>query len=156
MVLVCLFVFLFLLIANFFFFSFTPHQLFFHLSKERTFSEPRARFYAAEVTSAIGYLHSQGIIYRDLKPENILLDSDGHVILTDFGLCKEGLRERETTNTFCGTPEYLAPEVLRKEAYDRSVDWWCLGAVLFEMLNGLVRTASVVHLDREYLSLPIF
>lgn len=112
-------------------------ELFFHLSKERVFTEPRARFYAAEITSAIGYLHSQGIIYRDLKPENILLDSDGHIILTDFGLCKEGLRERETTNTFCGTPEYLAPEVLRKEAYDRCVDWWCLGAVLFEMLNSL-------------------
>lgn len=87
------------------------------------------------MTSAIGYLHSQGTIYRDLKPENILLDSEGHIVLTDFGLCKEG---RETTNTFCGTPEYLAPEVLRKEAYDRCVDWWCLGAVLFEMLNGLV------------------
>lgn len=112
--------------------------MFFHLSKERTFAESRARFYAAEITSAIGYLHSQGIIYRDLKPENILLDFEGHLVLTDFGLCKEGLRERETTNTFCGTPEYLAPEVLRKEAYDRCVDWWCLGAVLYEMLNGLV------------------
>ncbi|XP_027200210.2 serine/threonine-protein kinase Sgk2-like [Dermatophagoides pteronyssinus] len=109
-------------------------ELFFHLSKERAFTEQRARFYAAEITSAIGYLHSQGTIYRDLKPENILLDSEGHIVLTDFGLCKEG---RETTNTFCGTPEYLAPEVLRKEAYDRCVDWWCLGAVLFEMLNGL-------------------
>ncbi|KAI7690337.1 Serine/threonine-protein kinase Sgk3 [Sarcoptes scabiei] len=112
-------------------------ELFFHLSKERVFNESRARFYAAEITSAIGYLHSQGIIYRDLKPENILLDSDGHVVLTDFGLCKEGLRERDTTNTFCGTPEYLAPEVLKKEAYDRCVDWWCLGAVLYEMLMGL-------------------
>ena len=87
--------------------TFILAQLFFHLTKEHVFSEPRARFYAAEITSAIGYLHSQGIIYRDLKPENILLDSDGHIILTDFGLCKEGLRERETTNTFCGTPEYL-------------------------------------------------
>ncbi|XP_060046425.1 serine/threonine-protein kinase Sgk2 isoform X5 [Erinaceus europaeus] len=112
-------------------------ELFFHLQRERRFLEPRARFYAAEVASAIGYLHSLNIIYRDLKPENILLDSQGHVVLTDFGLCKEGVEPEETTSTFCGTPEYLAPEVLRKEPYDRAVDWWCLGAVLYEMLHGL-------------------
>ncbi|KAI1288393.1 Serine/threonine-protein kinase Sgk3 [Halotydeus destructor] len=112
-------------------------EMFFHLQKERCFPEPRARFYAAEITSALGYLHSQAIVYRDLKPENILLDQDGHVVLTDFGLCKDGLREKDTTSTFCGTPEYLAPEVLRKEAYDRCVDWWCLGAVLYEMIYGL-------------------
>ncbi|XP_035154542.1 serine/threonine-protein kinase Sgk2 isoform X2 [Callithrix jacchus] len=112
-------------------------ELFFHLQRERRFLEPRARFYAAEVASAIGYLHSLNIIYRDLKPENILLDCQGHVVLTDFGLCKEGVEPEETTSTFCGTPEYLAPEVLRKEPYDRAVDWWCLGAVLYEMLHGL-------------------
>ncbi|XP_020933823.1 serine/threonine-protein kinase Sgk2 isoform X3 [Sus scrofa] len=112
-------------------------ELFFHLQRERRFLEPRARFYAAEVASAIGYLHSLHIIYRDLKPENILLDCQGHVVLTDFGLCKEGVEPEETTSTFCGTPEYLAPEVLRKEPYDRAVDWWCLGAVLYEMLHGL-------------------
>ncbi|XP_023660723.1 serine/threonine-protein kinase Sgk2 [Paramormyrops kingsleyae] len=112
-------------------------ELFFHLQRERCFLEPRARFYAAEVASAIGYLHSLNIIYRDLKPENILLDSEGHVVLTDFGLCKEGMEPEFTTSTFCGTPEYLAPEVLRKQPYDRMVDWWCLGAVLYEMLFGL-------------------
>ncbi|XP_022599325.1 serine/threonine-protein kinase Sgk2 isoform X2 [Seriola dumerili] len=83
-------------------------ELFFHLQRERCFSEPRARFYTAEVASAIGYLHSLNIVYRDLKPENILLDS-----------------------------QYLAPEVLRKEPYDRTVDWWCLGAVLYEMIYSL-------------------
>ncbi|XP_019112177.1 serine/threonine-protein kinase Sgk2 isoform X2 [Larimichthys crocea] len=112
-------------------------ELFFHLQRERCFSEPRARFYTAEVASAIGYLHSLNIVYRDLKPENILLDSQGHVVLTDFGLCKEGVEPEGTTSTFCGTPEYLAPEVLRKEAYDRTVDWWCLGAVLYEMIYSL-------------------
>ncbi|XP_023283432.1 serine/threonine-protein kinase Sgk2 isoform X2 [Seriola lalandi dorsalis] len=112
-------------------------ELFFHLQRERCFSEPRARFYTAEVASAIGYLHSLNIVYRDLKPENILLDSQGHVVLTDFGLCKEGVEPEGTTSTFCGTPEYLAPEVLRKEPYDRTVDWWCLGAVLYEMIYSL-------------------
>ncbi|CAG5131001.1 unnamed protein product [Candidula unifasciata] len=112
-------------------------ELFFHLQRERRFPEFRAKFYAAEIASALGYLHSLNIIYRDLKPENILLDSKGHVVLTDFGLCKEGIVGQGTTSTFCGTPEYLAPEVLRKKPYDKTVDWWCLGSVLFEMLHGL-------------------
>ncbi|XP_068213701.1 serine/threonine-protein kinase Sgk2-like [Palaemon carinicauda] len=113
-------------------------ELFFHLQKERIFAEPRARFYAAEICCALTYMHSKGIVYRDLKPENILLDTEGHIVLTDFGLCKEGLQTNASkTGTFCGTPEYLAPEILKKQQYSRSVDWWTLGAVLYEMMYGL-------------------
>uniref|UniRef100_A0A3Q4AJA9 Serine/threonine-protein kinase sgk-1 n=1 Tax=Mola mola TaxID=94237 RepID=A0A3Q4AJA9_MOLML len=112
-------------------------ELFYHLQREGSFSEPRAAFYAAEMAMALGYLHSLDIVYRDLKPENILLDSEGHVMLTDFGLCKEGVTIRGIMHTFCGTPEYLAPEVLRGHPYGPAVDWWGLGTVLFEMLHGL-------------------
>ena len=115
-------------------------ELFFHLQRERRFSELRARFYAAEITSALAYLHAEvDVVYRDLKPENILLDSEGHIKLTDFGLAKENFVQcnRGRTQTFCGTPEYLAPEVIRKEPYGFPVDWWCLGSVLYEMLVGL-------------------
>lgn len=112
-------------------------ELFYHLQREGSFPESRAAFYAAEVAAALGYLHSLSIVYRDLKPENILLDSEGHVMLTDFGLCKEGVAVGGITHTFCGTPEYLAPEVLLGQPYSPAVDWWGLGAVLFEMLSGL-------------------
>lgn len=115
-------------------------ELFFHLQRERRFSELRARFYAAEIVSALSYLHLEvDVVYRDLKPENILLDVEGHIKLTDFGLAKENFFQENNgrTQTFCGTPEYLAPEVIRREPYGFPVDWWCLGSVLYEMLVGL-------------------
>ncbi|KAI9222381.1 kinase-like domain-containing protein, partial [Blastocladiella britannica] len=113
-------------------------ELFFHLQRERRFSEDRVRFYAAEITSALEYLHGLGIMYRDLKPENILLDRDGHIALTDFGLAKENIEPAVgRTSTFCGTPEYLAPEIVKRQPYTLAVDWWCLGSVVYEMLVGL-------------------
>jgi len=111
-------------------------EIFFHLSRDRVFTEDRARFYGAEIILALDYLHQQEVIYRDLKLENLLLDSDGHIKITDFGLCKEEIRFGSTTRTFCGTPEYLAPEVLEDADYGRSVDWWGLGVVMYEMMCG--------------------
>uniref|UniRef100_A0A8C3V3X0 protein kinase C n=1 Tax=Catharus ustulatus TaxID=91951 RepID=A0A8C3V3X0_CATUS len=94
------------------------------------------RFYSAEISLALNYLHERGIIYRDLKLDNVLLDSEGHIKLTDYGMCKEGLRPGDTTSTFCGTPNYIAPEILRGEDYGFSVDWWALGVLMFEMMAG--------------------
>ncbi|XP_076851713.1 RAC-gamma serine/threonine-protein kinase isoform X4 [Brachyhypopomus gauderio] len=111
-------------------------ELFFHLSRERVFSEDRTRFYGAEIVSALDYLHSAKIVYRDLKLENLMLDKDGHIKITDFGLCKEGITDAATMKTFCGTPEYLAPEVLEDNDYGRAVDWWGLGVVTYEMMCG--------------------
>lgn len=111
-------------------------ELFFHLSREKVFTEDRTKFYIAEISLAIWYLHDRGIIYRDLKLENLLLDRFGHIKITDFGLCKEEITFGATTTTFCGTPEYLAPEVLEDNDYGRSVDWWGVGVVMFEMICG--------------------
>ncbi|XP_054294431.1 ribosomal protein S6 kinase beta-2 isoform X1 [Pongo pygmaeus] len=111
-------------------------ELFTHLEREGIFLEDTACFYLAEITLALGHLHSQGIIYRDLKPENIMLSSQGHIKLTDFGLCKESIHEGAVTHTFCGTIEYMAPEILVRSGHNRAVDWWSLGALMYDMLTG--------------------
>ncbi|KAI1889370.1 hypothetical protein AGOR_G00178550 [Albula goreensis] len=100
------------------------------------FSEPRSVFYAACVVLGLQFLHDHKIVYRDLKLDNLLLDTEGYVKIADFGLCKEGMGFRDRTSTFCGTPEFLAPEVLTETSYTRAVDWWGLGVLIFEMLVG--------------------
>ncbi|XP_018336023.1 serine/threonine-protein kinase N isoform X2 [Agrilus planipennis] len=100
------------------------------------FTEPRAVFYAACVVLGLQFLHENKIIYRDLKLDNLLLDTEGYVKIADFGLCKEGMGFGDRTGTFCGTPEFLAPEVLTETSYTRAVDWWGLGVLIFEMLVG--------------------
>lgn len=113
-------------------------ELFFHLQQDEKFDEQRVRFYAAEIACGLEYLHSAGVLYRDLKPENILLTGKGHICLTDFGISKEGLETDDArTATFCGTPEYLAPEVLKGGGYGKAVDWWSFGTLCYEMLTGL-------------------
>ena len=111
-------------------------ELFFHLHKEKKFNEERTIFYASQIILALEGLHKENIIYRDLKPENILLGVDGYIKLTDFGLSKILKSRNKRTYTICGTPQYLAPEILEDEGYSKMVDWWSLGCLIFEMLAG--------------------
>ncbi|CBX99794.1 hypothetical protein IAQ61_002974 [Plenodomus lingam] len=112
-------------------------ELFHHLAAERMFSEDVAAFYMAEMVLALDHLHrTVGVIYRDLKPENCLLDSEGHLLLTDFGLSKVSLDEDNPCRSFLGTVEYMAPEVVQGLDYGAAVDWWSLGALGVDLLTG--------------------
>eukprot|EP00752_Nemacystus_decipiens_P016534 g14778.t1 len=112
-------------------------ELFFHLSKKGLFLEEYAKFYAAEMVLALEFLHGKGIIHRDLKPENLLLGANGHICVTDFGLAKElSHEEQDGLKTICGTNEYMAPEMILRKGYGKAVDWWSMGALMYEMTAG--------------------
>ncbi len=123
-------------------------ELFQHLRKFRTFDEEKVRFYGAQIALALQYLHDKGIVYRDLKPENILMDEQGYLRLADFGMAKK-LKNNEKAMSFCGTPEYLAPEIITGEGHDKSADWWSFGILIYEMLCGLP-PFYVENLERMY------
>jgi novel protein kinase C delta type len=111
-------------------------DLMFHIQQSGRFDEPRARFYGAEIVSGLKFLHHKGIVYRDLKLDNILLDFDGHVRIADFGMCKLQIFLDRMADTFCGTPDYMAPEIIKGQHYNQCVDWWSFGVLLYEMLIG--------------------
>ena len=111
-------------------------ELFQHLRASKFFPEEKVKFYASSIGLALDYLHNKGIIYRDIKPENILIGEDGYLKLIDFGMAKM-LKDDEKATSFCGTPEYLAPEIITGEGHDRAADWWSFGILIFEMLCGI-------------------
>ncbi|XP_068000866.1 ribosomal protein S6 kinase alpha-3 isoform X3 [Melanerpes formicivorus] len=137
-------------------------DLFTRLSKEVMFTEDDVQFYLAELALALDHLHSLGIIYRDLKPENILLDEEGHIKLTDFGLSKESIDHEKKAYSFCGTVEYMAPEVVNRRGHTQSADWWSFGVLMFEMLTGTLpfqgkdRKETMTMILKAKLGMPQF
>ncbi|XP_074952847.1 ribosomal protein S6 kinase alpha-3 isoform X2 [Phalacrocorax aristotelis] len=137
-------------------------DLFTRLSKEVMFTEDDVKFYLAELALALDHLHSLGIIYRDLKPENILLDEEGHIKLTDFGLSKESIDHEKKAYSFCGTVEYMAPEVVNRRGHTQSADWWSFGVLMFEMLTGTLpfqgkdRKETMTMILKAKLGMPQF
>ena len=137
-------------------------ELFFHLRNLGRLTEEQARFYFSEILLGLDYLHQRDILYRDLKPENVLLDLDGHIKLTDFGLSKSAVTRQGVCYSFCGSPEYMSPEMLRQEGHGRGVDHYSLGALLYEMLTGLPpfyeknRAAMYHAIQNDPLKLPNF
>lgn len=112
-------------------------ELFRHLNKMKRFSEETAKFFIAQIILAIGHLHKKNILYRDLKPENVLFNEDGYLLLADFGLAKMTASKKDQSNSFCGTPEYLSPEMIIGNGHDHTVDWWTVGILLYELLVGI-------------------
>uniref|UniRef100_A0A4W4FVC4 non-specific serine/threonine protein kinase n=1 Tax=Electrophorus electricus TaxID=8005 RepID=A0A4W4FVC4_ELEEL len=137
-------------------------DLFTRLSKEVMFTEEDVKFYLAELALALDHLHGLGIIYRDLKPENILLDEDGHIKLTDFGLSKESIDHENKAYSFCGTVEYMAPEVVNRRGHTHSADWWSYGVLMYEMLTGTLpfqgkdRKETMTMILKAKLGMPPF
>ena len=127
-------------------------DMFYHLHFESKFSEKKAKFYLIEIILGLEYLHKNNMIYRDLKPENILMDSTGHIKLSDFGLSKILSDNDEKAFTLCGTPQYLAPEIMKEEGYDKNVDWWSLGCFFYEMITGFLP----FYIPKDYLNEKVY